>query len=87
MQTLEGGIVREILVREGALVKEGDVDRIDPTIAGSTFGEATEKLLGLQALLARLEAEVAGQPLTFPQDLLDKRPDLAAHQRNLYDSA
>lgn len=87
VQTLEGGIVREILVREGALVKEGDIIlRIDPTIAGSTFGEAQEKLLGLQALLARLEAEVAAQPLEFPTELIERRPDLAAHQRNLFES-
>ncbi len=87
VQTLEGGIVREILVQEGAMVREGDVIlRIDPTIAGSTLGEAQEKLLGLQALLARLEAEVAGQPLAFPPELMARRPDLAAHQRHHYES-
>ena len=53
VQNLEGGIVREILVRDGALVREGDVIlRIDPTAAGSSLGEAREKTLGLKALIA-----------------------------------
>lgn len=87
VQTLEGGIVREILVREGAPVREGDVIlRIDPTIAGSTLGEAQEKLIGLQALITRLEAEIEGKPLTFPQDLAERRPDVVTHQRNLYET-
>ena len=67
VQNLEGGIVREILVRDGALVREGDVIlRIDPTAAGSSLGEAREKTLGLKALIARLEAEVDGTPLELP---------------------
>ena len=87
VQTLEGGIVREVLVREGALVREGDIIlRIDPTIAGSTLGEAQEKLLGLEALLVRLEAEVADRPLVFPPELIQRRPDLVTHQRNQHES-
>jgi membrane fusion protein, adhesin transport system len=86
VQNLEGGIVREILVRDGALVREGDVIlRIDPTAAGSSLGEAREKTLGLKALIARLEAEVDGTPLAFPDDVLE-RPDLANHQREHYEA-
>ena len=86
VQNLEGGIVREILVRDGALVREGDVIlRIDPTAAGSSLGEAREKTLGLKALIARLEAEVDGTPLSFPDDVLE-RPDLANHQREHYEA-
>jgi adhesin transport system membrane fusion protein len=86
VQNLEGGIVREILVRDGALVREGDIIlRIDPTAAGSSLGEAREKTLGLKALMARLEAEVDGTPLSFPDDVLE-RPDLANHQREHYEA-
>ncbi len=85
VQNLEGGIVREILVREGALVREGDVIlRIDPTLAGSSLGEAREKMLGLGALIARLEAEVEGRPLEFPREIEQARPDVVAHQREHY---
>jgi membrane fusion protein, adhesin transport system len=81
VQNLEGGIVREVLVREGTIVKEGQViARIDPTIAGSSLGEAREKMLALEAMVARLEAEVENKPLTFGRDLALKRPDLIAAQ-------
>ena len=87
VQNLEGGIVREILVHEGALVREGDVLlRIDPTIAGSSLGEAREKISGLMALIARLEAEVEQKPLTFPPEVTEKRPDLAGHQREHFET-
>ena len=87
VQNLEGGIVREVLVREGAFVREGDILlRIDPTQAGSSLGEAREKMLGLGALIARLEAEVEGRPLSFPVELAKGRPDLVTHQREHYEA-
>ena len=87
VQNLEGGIVRAILVREGEMVREGDVlVRIDPTIAGSSLGEAREKILGLMALIARLEAEVEDKPLAFPAAVLESRPDLAGHQREHFEA-
>ena len=87
VQNLEGGIVREVLVREGAMVKEGDIIlRIDPTIAGSTLGEAREKQLGLQMMVARLEAEVEGKPLSVPGELSSQRPDLLGEQRSIFEA-
>lgn len=87
VQNLEGGIVREVLVREGAFVREGDVLlRIDPTLAGSSLGEAREKMMALGALIARLEAEVEGRPLVFSAELAQGRPDLVAHQRDHYEA-
>ncbi len=87
VQNLEGGIVREVLVREGDLVRKGAVlARIDPTIAGSSLGEAREKMLGLMALIARFEAEIGDLPLVFPAELADKRADLITHQREHYEA-
>lgn len=86
VQSLEAGIVREILVREGAIVREGDVIlRIDPTIAGSSLGEAREKMLGLKAIIARLEAEIEDRPVAFPAEVA-QRPDLMAAQREQYEA-
>jgi len=86
VQSLEAGIVREILVREGALVREGDVVlRIDPTIAGSSLGEAREKMLGLQAIIARLEAEIGDRAVVFPAEVM-QRPGLIAAQREQYEA-
>jgi len=87
VQNLEGGIVREVLVREGAIVREGDVIlRIDPTLAGSSLGEAREKLFSLAAVIARLEAEVEGRQLTFPPEIESDRPDLTSHQREHFET-
>jgi len=87
VQNLEGGIVREVLVREGARVQQGDVIlRIDPTIAGSSLGEVREKQLGLQMMVARLEAEVEGKQLEVPGELASQRPDLMAEQRNIFEA-
>jgi membrane fusion protein, adhesin transport system len=87
VQNLEGGIVREVLVREGQRVKEGDVVlRIDPTQAGSSLGEAREKQIGLQMMVARLEAETEGKALTISETLAKERPDLLAEQQTLYET-
>lgn len=87
VQNLEGGIVREVLVREGAVVREGDIIlRIDPTQAGSSLGEAREKMAGLMALIARLEAEASRTALVFPAELERDNPDLVAHQREHYEA-
>ena len=87
VQSLEAGIVREILVREGAIVREGDVIlRIDPTIAGSTLGEAREKMLGLKAMIARLEAEVEDRAIAFPAELTGQQAELIANQRDQFET-
>ncbi len=85
VQNLEGGIVREILVREGQHVEAGSILlRIDPTLAGSSHGEKNERILGLRALVARLQAEVNNEPLTFPEELVTHHPKFVLHQHREY---
>ena len=87
VQNLEGGIVREILVQEGRTVAAGDVLlRIDPTQAGSSMGEIREKIDGLRALVARLEAEAEERAFQVPEDLAASRPDLVQHQRTHFET-
>ncbi len=87
VQNLEGGIVTDVLVREGATVEAGDtILRIDPTQAGSSLGEIREKLDGYAALTARLEAEANGADPVFPQDLQSRRPDLVKAEAENYRS-
>ena len=67
VSNLEGGIVQDILVRQGQLVRAGDVlIRLDPTQTGAEFGsgEATVSALGLK--IARLEAEIMGREPVYP---------------------
>ena len=69
---LEGGIVREFLVRDGSKVQAGDVlMRLDQLQADTTFEAQRAQRWALLAQDARLAAEVARQPrVTFPPDLL-----------------
>ena len=67
VQNLEGGILSEILIREGEIVKEGQtLLRIDDTGAASTFRENRARSLSLEAKIVRLKAEVENTKLTFP---------------------
>ena len=61
VQHLEGGIVSSIAVREGSLVKKGDLlVAIGDTRADSQLGERKIKIAGLQARATRLRAEAEG---------------------------
>lgn len=63
VQTLERGIVREILLREGDLVEQNQVlMRIDDTGAASKLGELRQRQWTLLAEIARLEAEAEDRP-------------------------
>jgi len=62
VQHLEGGIVRQILVREGDLVESGEsLVRIDDTSAKAKLRQLELKRYRLVAMQARLEAEMNGQ--------------------------
>ena len=80
VQTLEGGIVSEILIAEGDLVEEGEVlMNIDDTGAASRLGELKQKRFALLAETARLEAEVNGRPeMTIEDTLAAQAPDVVA---------
>ena len=61
VQTLDGGIVQEVFVREGDMVDAGQLLlRIDDTDVSAKLGELTQKQLALKAQIARLEAEATG---------------------------
>ena len=71
IQSLEGGIISEVYVREGAIVTAGQpLVRIDPTKAQSALAEGLSKALGLKATAARLRAESRGTPIVFPPEVL-----------------
>jgi adhesin transport system membrane fusion protein len=88
VQTLEGGIVGAILVREGEIVREGQpLMRIDDTSFASQLGEVRERRGAMAARVARLEAEVQGRDKpAFPADLLDSVPSAVEAERNLFEA-
>lgn len=68
--SLEGGILRNMLVREGMMVEKGqDLLQIDPTRAEAQQNEGEAKRLALTGTLARLLAESTGKPLIFPKEV------------------
>jgi len=61
VQHLNGGIVREVLIREGQVVQEGQVlMRLDAAAAAAHFESARQRYFGLRATEGRLIAEQAG---------------------------
>jgi adhesin transport system membrane fusion protein len=88
VQSFDGGVVEEILVREGQVVEEGELLlRIDSTRFVSSFRENRAQFLSLQARAERLRALTTNTPLNMPEDLLTEAPDIADHERNLYQSS
>jgi membrane fusion protein, adhesin transport system len=68
--SLEGGILRALHVREGAIVEAGeDLAQLDPTRYAAQQNEGQTRQLALKAAIARLSAEVNGRALSFPPDV------------------
>ena len=72
-----GGVVGEVLARDGDLVKAGDVVvRLDDTVTKASLAIVVKTLDGLMARGARLQAEQQGlDKITFPKALLDRAGD------------
>lgn len=90
VQSLEGGLIQDILVREGQIVQANEIlVRIDDTVLGSQFGEAREKRAALQARQVRLEREARWEgpaPLAFPDELSNASPAAVAAERALHEA-
>ena len=72
VQHLTGGIVREVLVREGQEVKEGQpLVRLDQAVAKANYEASRQRYLGLRAMQTRLLAEQAGASrIQWPPELV-----------------
>lgn len=90
VQSLEGGIVKDILVRAGDHVEQGDLLlRIDDTGFSSDLGELIAKDASLRTKLVRLRHELAGDaaaPPDFPSELRELAPETVAAELELYSS-
>jgi HlyD family secretion protein len=72
-----GGIVGELLVKDGAEVRAGDLLlRLDKTVVQSNLDTVTKALIELAARRARLEAEQEGAgQIVFPRELVSYAAD------------
>ncbi len=86
IQSLEGGIVTELNVAEGDIVKNGQtLAKLDPTKTESNFDESASKYRASLASVARLQAEVDGKPLVFPPEL-ERYPALVRAETDLFNT-
>lgn len=87
MQSLDGGIVSEILVKEGQQVKTGQLLlKVDPTRFVSSLRENRAQYIALLAKAARLSAVASGKPFVPPPELLKEAPDLIEQERSAYEN-
>lgn len=86
IQSLEGGILTKLYVHEGEIIEKGQIlAQLDPTRFASNVGESASLLLASQATAARLRAEVNGNALVFPSEVLKER-SLVEEETALYHS-
>ncbi|WP_145537075.1 HlyD family efflux transporter periplasmic adaptor subunit [Yersinia alsatica] len=84
IESLDGGIINELLVHEGAIINKGQIlARLDPTRFQSNYGEAAARVRTLRASSERLRAELTGAALAFSVDTL-KEPELVARETQFY---
>ena len=87
LQSLDGGIVSEILVREGDIVQPNQVLlRIDQTRFNSSVRESRAQYLSLLAKAARLRALTDDKPFAVPDEVLKEDPQTGEEERRLYES-
>jgi membrane fusion protein, adhesin transport system len=88
VQSLDGGMVSEILVREGQIVEPGQLlVRIDATRFVSSLRENRAQRLSLLAKTARLSAITEDTAFVMPAEVLAEAPDIAANETMLYESS
>jgi adhesin transport system membrane fusion protein len=87
VQNLEGGILSEIMIEVGQLVKKDQLLlRIDETRFSSSFRENRMKYLLLKAKAARLLAEANGTVFKVPKELMGESPQIGSREKELFQS-
>jgi adhesin transport system membrane fusion protein len=88
LQSLDGGIVSQILVKEGDMVTEGQVLlQVDSTRFESSVRENRSQYLSLLAKAARLRALGENKPFVPPPEAVAGDPRTVDEERRLYETA
>ncbi len=86
LQSIDGGLVSEILVAEGDVVQpEQLLIKIDETRFVSSVKENQAQYLGLLAKAARLRAIAEGKPFMPPPEVVKDAPGIVQQERQLYE--
>jgi adhesin transport system membrane fusion protein len=87
VQNLEGGILSEIMIDVGQLVKKDQLLlRIDETRFSSSFKQNRVKYLASKSKAARLEAESNGSNFEVPQEVINEKPEIGVREKELFES-
>jgi adhesin transport system membrane fusion protein len=87
VQNLEGGILSEILVNVGSMVKKDQLLlRIDETRFSSSFQQNRVKYLSFKAKAARLLAEANDKDFEVPEEVMTERPEIGKREQELFES-
>ncbi|NDV25554.1 HlyD family type I secretion periplasmic adaptor subunit [Desulfovibrio sp. JC010] len=88
VQHLEGGIIRQINVREGENVRKGqELIVLEATASDSTVEELEVRVTSLRVNIARLEAEDKGLAAPdYPKDIYEKFPSLIERSLKLFET-
>lgn len=88
VQSLEGGIVEQLLVAPGDSVTKGQLlARLDTAQVNANLGESRQGQLAAMAGLARVEALLSGRAPVFGKDLQSEAPELVAKETQLWRDA
>ena len=86
IQSLEGGILAALHVRQDTIVQPGQLlAQLDPTVTEAELEENAARYRAALARSARLSAEVSQMPLMFASEL-DGYPELRKAETDLYDA-
>jgi adhesin transport system membrane fusion protein len=87
IQHLEGGIVEEIMVREGEVVEEGKpLLQIGLAPSQANREELFYRIDGLMLRASRHRALAYGEPLALPPEVAERHEDLAANETEAFES-
>jgi adhesin transport system membrane fusion protein len=85
IQAADGGVITEMHVEEGDVVKQGQVIAVlEKDRAMAAYTETLGKVTALKMSVQRLRSEIAEKDLEYSPDLLKNYPQLAETQLNLY---
>ena len=87
VQSVDGGVVTELLVKEGQTVEAGQLLlKVDPTRFVSSMLESRSAQLAMQAKVLRLQALTRGTAFIPSPELTREVPDVVAQETRLYES-
>jgi adhesin transport system membrane fusion protein len=87
IQSQDGGVIREINIREGQVVKADELlVRLDQTRSRSTLRENVAETRALKLKALRLQALIDRAPFEPPAEFAEAVPEIVDEERELYES-